>query len=162
MLSENLSKLMINQVNKELYSSYLYLSIANFYAEKGLKGFSSWFKKQAEEEKEHAEKFIEYLHDNNEHVEFESIEAPKNQFKDYKEPLTIQLAHEKYVTSLVNALYEQAILDKDYRSVNFLVWFINEQAEEEKTAQDLLTKFEYFSENIKDIYEFSESLKSRN
>ncbi len=162
MLSENLLKLMINQVNKELYSSYLYLSIANFYAEKGLKGFSSWFKKQAEEEKEHAEKFIEYLHDNNEHVEFESIEAPKNQFKDYKEPLTIQLAHEKYVTSLVNALYEQAILDKDYRSVNFLVWFINEQAEEEKTAQDLLTKFEYFSENIKDIYEFSESLKSRN
>ena len=162
MLSEYLLKLMINQVNKELYSSYLYLSIANFYAEKGLKGFSSWFKKQAEEEKEHAEKFIEYLHDNNEHVEFESIEAPKNQFKDYKEPLTIQLAHEKYVTSLVNALYEQAILDKDYRSVNFLVWFINEQAEEEKTAQDLLTKFEYFSENIKDIYEFSESLKSRN
>ena len=162
MLSENLLKLMINQVNKELYSSYLYLSIANFYAEKGLKGFSSWIKKQAEEEKEHAEKFIEYLHDNNEHVEFESIEAPKNQFKDYKEPLTIQLAHEKYVTSLVNALYEQAILDKDYRSVNFLVWFINEQAEEEKTAQDLLTKFEYFSENIKDIYEFSESLKSRN
>ena len=161
MLSENLSKLMINQVNKELYSSYLYLSIANFYEEKGLKGFSNWFKKQAEEEKEHAEKFIEYLHDNNEHVTFESIEAPKNEFKDYKEPLSIQIAHEKYVTSLINALYRQALDDNDYRSLNFLNWFINEQAEEEKTAQDLLTTFEYFSQNIKDIYEFNELLGSR-
>lgn len=161
MLSENLSKLMINQINKELYSSYLYLSIANFYEEKGLKGFSNWFKKQAEEEKEHAEKFIEYLHDNNEHVTFESIEAPKNEFKDYKEPLSIQIAHEKYVTSLINALYRQALDDNDYRSLNFLNWFINEQAEEEKTAQDLLTTFEYFSQNIKDIYEFNELLGSR-
>ncbi len=161
MLSENLSKLMINQINKELYSSYLYLSIANFYEEKGLKGFSNWFKKQAEEEKEHAEKFIEYLHDNNEHVTFESIEAPKNEFKDYKEPLSIQIAHEKYVTSLINALYRQALDDNDYRSLNFLNWFINEQAEEEKTAQDLLTTFEYFSQNIKDIYEFNECLGSR-
>ncbi len=161
MLSENLSKLMINQVNKELYSSYLYLSIANYYEEKGLKGFSTWFKKQALEEKEHADKFVEYLHNNNEHVTYDSIEAPKNEFKDFKEPLSIQIAHEKYVTSLINALYEQAIEDKDYRSINFLNWFINEQAEEEKTAQDLLTTFEYFSENIKDIFEFSERLGNR-
>ncbi len=161
MLSEKLSKLMVDQVNKELYSSYLYLSIANYYEEKGLKGFAHWFKKQAQEESEHAEKFIEYLHDNNEHVTLTTIEGPKTEFADTKEPLSIQLAHEKYVTGLINVLYKEAIESNDYRSINFLNWFINEQAEEEKTAQELLEEYELFAVDKKSVYEMSEKVGSR-
>ena len=158
MLNKKVAELMVNQVNKELYSSYLYLTISNYYAEEGLNGFASWFKKQAAEESEHADKFMEYLHDNDEKVVLETIEAYKGKFKDYKEPLTLQLSHEKYVTSLINDIYTAAIEAKDYRSLNFLNWFIAEQAEEEKTAQDLLKEFELFAIDSKSVFEFSEKL----
>ena len=158
MLNKKVAELMVNQVNKELYSSYLYLAISNYYAEEGLNGFASWFKKQAAEESEHADKFMEYLHDNDEKVVLETIEAYKGKFKDYKEPLTLQLSHEEYVTSLINDIYTAAIEAKDYRSLNFLNWFITEQAEEEKTAQDLLKEFELFAIDSKSVFEFSEKL----
>lgn len=158
MLNKKVAELMVNQVNKELYSSYLYLAISNYYAEEGLNGFASWFKKQAAEESEHADKFMEYLHDNDEKVVLETIEAYTGKFKDYKEPLTLQLSHEKYVTSLINDIYTAAIEAKDYRSLNFLNWFITEQAEEEKTAQDLLKEFELFAIDSKSVFEFSEKL----
>lgn len=158
MLNKKVAELMVNQVNKELYSSYLYLAISNYYAEEGLNGFASWFKKQAAEESEHADKFMEYLHDNDEKVVLETIEAYKGKFKDYKEPLTLQLSHEKYVTSLINDIYTATIEAKDYRSLNFLNWFITEQAEEEKTAQDLLKEFELFAIDSKSVFEFSEKL----
>ena len=158
MLNKKVAELMVNQVNKELYSSYLYLAISNYYAEEGLNGFASWFKKQAAEESEHADKFMEYLHDNDEKVVLETIEAYKGKFKDYKEPLTLQLSHEKYVTALINDIYTAAIEAKDYRSLNFLNWFITEQAEEEKTAQDLLKEFELFAIDSKGVFEFSEKL----
>ena len=158
MLNKKVAELMANQVNKELYSSYLYLAISNYYAEEGLNGFASWFKKQAAEESEHADKFMEYLHDNDEKVVLETIEAYKGKFKDYKEPLTLQLSYEKYVTSLINDIYTAAIEAKDYRSLNFLNWFITEQAEEEKTAQDLLKEFELFAIDSKSVFEFSEKL----
>ena len=158
MLNKKVAELMVNQVNKELHSSYLYLAISNYYAEEGLNGFASWFKKQAAEESEHADKFMEYLHDNDEKVILETIEAYKGKFKDYKEPLTLQLSHEKYVTSLINDIYTAAIEAKDYRSLNFLNWFITEQAEEEKTAQDLLKEFELFAIDSKGVFEFSEKL----
>ena len=87
MLNKKVAELMVNQVNKELYSSYLYLAIANYYAEEGLNGFASWFKKQAAEESEHADKFMEYLHDNDEKVALETIEAYKASFKDFGEKL---------------------------------------------------------------------------
>lgn len=161
MLNKKVAELMVNQVNKELYSSYLYLAIANYYAEEGLNGFASWFKKQAAEESEHADKFMEYLHDNDERVTIETIEAYKASFKDFKEPLTLQLSHEKYVTSLINDIYAAAIEAKDYRSVNFLNWFITEQAEEEKTAADLLKEFELFAVDSKGVYELSEKLGAR-
>lgn len=158
MFNKKVAELMVNQVNKELYSSYLYLAISNYYAEEGLNGFASWFKKQAAEESEHVDKFMEYLHDNDEKVVLKTIEAYKGKFKDYKEPLTLQLSHEKYVTSLINDIYTAAIEAKDYRSLNFLNWFITEQAEEEKTAQDLLKEFELFAIDSKSVFEFSEKL----
>ncbi len=82
MLEKKVVDLINVQINKEMYSSYLYLNISNYYAEKGLNGFASWFNKQAKEELEHALKFINYLHDEDEKVVLEAIEAPKHEFKD--------------------------------------------------------------------------------
>ena len=161
MLDKKVAKLMVNQINKELYSSYLYLVISNYYAEEGLNGFATWFKKQAEEESEHADKFMEYLHDNDEKATLETIDVYKADFKTFKDPLVLQLNHEKYVTSLINDIYAAAIEAKDYRSVNFLNWFITEQAEEEKTAQDLLKEFELFAIDTKGVFELSEKLGTR-
>lgn len=161
MLNEQLSRLMVEQVNKELYSAYLYLSMSNFYDEKGLKGIAFWFKKQAEEEYEHAIKFMNYLHDQNEKVTLPAIEAPKGEFSDLKEPLILQLNHERFVTASINNIYKVATENNDYRSLKFLDWFIEEQAEEERVAQDLLEEFEHVSVDSRGIFEFSERAGAR-
>lgn len=161
MLSENLQNAFNNQINAEIYSAYLYYAIANYYEEKGLKGFASWFKLQAKEELEHADKFANYLHDQNVKVILKEIPKPKTEFVDFKEPLTIQLAHEKKVTSSIFNLYSISKEEKDYFAESFIKAFVDEQFEEEKTAQDLLTKYEIFCLNSKDIYEFSEKLGQR-
>ena len=161
MLNEQIKDLINNQINKEMYSAYLYLNISNYYAEKGLNGFSSWFKAQANEELEHAMKFIDYLHGENESVCLEPIEAPKHEFKDFKEPLVLQLNHEKYVTSLINNIYRVTLEVHDYRTTNFLNWFINEQTEEERNSQDLLTQFELFAVDSKSVYQLDQKLSER-
>ncbi len=161
MLNQKVKDLINDQINKEMYSSYLYLNVGNYYAEQGLNGFSSWFRKQANEELEHAVKFIDYLHDQNENVQLLSIESPKHQFKDAKEPLVLTLEHEQYVTSLINGIYQAALDAHDYRTTHFLDWFIGEQTEEEKTAQDLLNKYDHFVTNAKALYQLDLELSKR-
>lgn len=161
MLNKKVATLINEQINKEMYSAYLYLNISNYYAEKGLNGFASWFKKQAEEELEHAEKFIDYLHDEGEHVSLLAIDAPKHEFKNYKEPLELTLEHEKYVTSLINAIYKATLEAEDYRTTCFLNWFIDEQREEEKNANELLTKFEIFATDAKAVHHLDAQLAAR-
>ncbi len=161
MLNNKVSSLINEQINKEMYSAYLYLNISNYYAEKGLNGFASWFRKQADEELEHAMKFVNYLHDEEEHVSLLAIEAPKHEFKDYKEPLELTLSHEKYVTSLINKIYKATLEVEDYRTTCFLNWFINEQREEEKNAHELLTKFEYLVTDAKALHQLDDQLATR-
>lgn len=161
MLNERVTKLINEQINKEMYSSYLYLNISNYYAEKGLVGFSSWFRKQAQEELEHAMKFIDYLYDEGEKVELTDIEAPKHEFKNNKEPLELTLHHEEYVTSLINNIYKTTLEVADYRTTSFLTWFIDEQREEEKNAKDLLNKFEIFAVDSKAVHQLDEQLAAR-
>lgn len=161
MLEKEIKTLMNEQINKEMYSSYLYLNIANFYSEKNLDGFAKWFRKQAAEELEHAMKFIDYMHEQGETVTLDTIEAPKHEFHDYKEPLMLQFEHEKYVTSLIYKIYAASLQANDYRTTLFLNWFVTEQQEEEKHSQDLIAKFELFAIDSKGVYlldkELSES-----
>lgn len=161
MLDKKIIDLCNHQINKELYSAYLYLSIANYYAEKNLEGFAHWFTLQAKEEYEHAEKFMNYVHDNGSEVILGSIEAPKNDYNDPIEPLKVTVEHEKYVTDLINEIVKVAHELCDYRTLNFLSWFINEQAEEEKTANDLLARYEIFVNDKKNLYLFDQEMKSR-
>ena len=108
MLDEKLVELLNDQVNKEFYSAYLYLSMANYYNEEGLSGFGNWFTIQAQEERDHAMLFLEYLQNNGAHVELKTVEAPKKQFKEFKDPLNESLKHERYVTASIHNIYAAA------------------------------------------------------
>ena len=161
MLSKKIEKLLVDQVNAELYSGYLYLHMADFYAEKGLMGFASWFKKQAEEEVEHGLKIRDYLHQENSVLPLAPIAAPEGDFKELKEPLLLQLAHEKKVTALINVIYKAAREEGDYRTERFLDWFIDEQVEEEENALALIEKFELLGKEGQGLYLLDKELGKR-
>ena len=161
MLSEKMISLMNEQINKEFYSAYLYFSFANFYESKGLMGFASWFKNQAKEEQAHGMMFYQFLQDNDSSVSLKEISAPNPKFENLEEALVASLNHEKYVTASINKIYAQAIEEKDYRSVEFLTWFIKEQAEEEASAQALITKMQLFGSSCEGLYMLNAELGQR-
>jgi ferritin len=146
-MDKKVTKLLNQQINKEMYSAYLYLDIANFYADKGLDGFRNWFEKQAEEEMEHGMKILHYLQDNGVAIELEAIDKPNEKYVELIDPLNKAVEHEAYVTSLIHAIYEAAAKAKDYRTMQFLQWFIEEQCEEEKDAGDLVKMYENFAKD---------------
>ena len=113
-----------DQINKELYSAYLYLDIANYYAAKGLDGFSNWYEIQAREEQDHAMLFYHYLQNNSQAVTLKAIDKPDKTFTGLVEPLRAALAHEQYVTSPINTIYAAAHSVNDFRTVQFLDWFV--------------------------------------
>ena len=146
MLHKNVVKLLNEQVNKELFSAYLYLDMANYYAKEGLNGFENWFKIQAMEERDHAMLFRQYLLNNGHEVKFTAIADPSRDYKNHKEPLTGALEHEHYVTDSIHAIYTEAVAVNDYRTMQFLDWFVKEQGEEEMNAEDNIRKYELAGE----------------
>ena len=144
MLDPKVAELLNTQVNKEFYSAYLYLDFANYYKDQGLDGFANWYNIQAQEERDHAMLFIQYLQNNGEKVTLESIDKPEAVLAGFEDPLKAGLEHEQYVTSLIHAIYDAAYAQKDFRTMQFLDWFVKEQGEEEKNADDLITKFNLF------------------
>jgi ferritin len=146
-MDKKVAKLLNQQINKEMYSAYIYLDMANFYADKGLDGFRNWFERQAEEEMEHGMKILHYLQDNGVQIELEPIDKPDAKYVELVDPLNKALEHEEYVTSLIHAIYEAAEECKDYRTMQFLQWFIEEQCEEEKDAGDLVKKYNVFAKD---------------
>jgi ferritin len=160
MLNEKVAKLLNDQVNKEFFSAYLYLDIANYYANEGLDGFENWFIIQAQEERDHAMLFRQYLLNNGHAVSFSAIADPTREYKNYKEPLEAALEHEQYVTASINAIYDEAVATKDYRTQQFLDWFVMEQGEEEKNAEDNIRKYELTGEG-KGLFMFDRSLLGR-
>lgn len=161
MLTEKIAKLINEQVNKEFYSAYLYLDMSNYFTQKGLLGFAHWFEVQAKEEQTHAMKFISYLHDNGSNVELLQIAKPKATFNDLKDPLVESSAHERLVTSSIYNILEVAQMERDYRTIEFLQWFVKEQGEEEKNADDLVAQFEIFGKDYHGLYLLNQQLGSR-
>ncbi len=161
MLNKNVAKLLNDQINKEFYSSYLYLDIANYYADQSLEGFENWFFVQTQEEKDHALLFRKYLLNNGEKVTFTSIDGPNQKYNDFREPLVASFEHEQFITASINEIYEEAYKNKDFRTMQFLDWFIKEQGEEEKNADDNIKKFDLFGSDSKGLYMLDSELKSR-
>lgn len=161
MLNPEVSKLLNEQVNKEFYSAYLYMDMANYYADQSLNGFEHWFIVQMQEERDHALLFRQYLLNNGEQVTLTQIAAPESGYKNFREPLTQALEHEQFVTASINAIYEAAYKNKDFRTMQFLDWFIKEQGEEEKNADDNIKRYDLFGLDPKGLYMLDNELKAR-
>ena len=161
MLSKKVVELLNDQVNKEFYSAYLYLDMSNYYKNEGLDGFANWYKVQAQEERDHAVLFMDYMQQNGEAVVLEAIAKPDKEYKAFIDPLQESAKHERYVTGLIHNIYGAAYEEKDFRTMQFLDWFVKEQAEEEDTADDLIKKFQLFGSDSKGLYMLDNELASR-
>ncbi len=161
MIDKKIAELINEQVNKELYSAYLYLDFANYYESEGLDGFAHWYQVQAQEERDHAMMMRRYLIDNGVRVTFDAIVKPDKVAKKHDDPLAFGYEHEQYVTSLINNIYAEAFKLHDFKTMQFLDWFIKEQGEEEKNAEDMLRKFELFGHDAKGLYALNQELGAR-
>jgi ferritin len=161
MLNEKVRELLNTQINKELYSAYLYLDFSNYFEERGLDGFANWYYIQAQEERDHAMLFYKYLQNNNEKVTLEAIAKPDKVLDSDMNVLKAGLEHEILVTSLINNIYAAAYEVKDFRTMQFLDWFVKEQGEEETNANDLITKLELFGSDPKSLYMLNSELATR-
>ena len=161
MVSKKVKDLLNNQVNAEFYSAYLYLDFSNYYKDAGLDGYANWYMIQAQEERDHAMLFIQYLQQQGEAVVLEAIEKPDKKYKKFIDPLKMGAEHERVVTDLINTIYAAAYEEHDFRTMQFLDWFVKEQAEEEDNADDNVTKFELFGNDSKGLYELDAEMKTR-
>ena len=160
-MDAKVSQLLNEQINKEFYSAYLYLDMANFYSAKGLDGFANWFEIQAKEEQDHAMLMYEYMHNNDQTVTLEAIAKPDKVFAELIDPLRAALEHEQYVTASIHTIYAAAKAGDDFRAMQFLDWFVKEQGEEEKNASDLITKMELFGTDARGLYMLNQELHGR-
>ncbi len=161
MLNQKIHTLINDQINKEFYSAYLYLDISNYYYDEGLEGFGNWYKIQAQEERDHANLMMQYLQNNGAKVTLEAIAKPETNFNNFGDGLKLSYHHEKYITDSIHKIYDAAYEIKDYRTMEFLNWFVKEQGEEEKNAEDLVQKYEMFGSEIKALYMMDSELKER-
>lgn len=138
MISKTMQDAINDQINKEMYSSNLYYSMAAYFENSGLPGAASWMHVQAGEEHEHAMKFFEHLVDRGGKVVLGTIAAPETEWAGPMAAFKAVLEHEQFVTKSIHNLYALAVKEKDYPAQMMLAWFINEQVEEEKNAAEIV------------------------
>mgnify|MGYP001031144898 FL=1 len=146
MIGKTMQDAMNEQINKELFSSYLYLSMAAWFEDRNLPGFANWMRVQADEEREHAMKFYDFILERGGKVRLKAIDAPKAEWNSTLEVAEEVAAHEGKVTASIHALYELALKEKDYPAQVMLQWFISEQVEEEKNAAEIVANLKLIEE----------------
>ena len=160
-MDKKVHELLNQQINKEFYSAYLYLDFSNYFEDVGLDGFANWYKIQAQEERDHAMLFYQYLQNENQRVTLEAIDKPDKKIESHMDVLKAGLEHEKCVTSLINDIYAAAYDVRDFRTMQFLDWFVKEQGEEETNANDMITKMELFGSDPRSLYLLNQELAAR-
>ncbi len=161
MLSPKLHAAINEQINAELWSAYLYLSMSLDAENKGLKGVANWFYIQWQEEQDHARILMNYLNSRDCKVSLKPIAEVKTEWASPLEMFQETLKHEKVVTGLINNLAAIATEDKDFASSNMLVWFIDEQIEEEESARDMIFAMESVEGNKYGLYQLDKELAAR-
>ena len=161
MLSEKLKNAINEQINAELWSAYLYLSMSMDAEAKGYKGVANWFFVQWQEEQDHARIFMNYLNSRDAKVELKPIKEVPVAWNSVLEMFQETLKHEKVVTSLINNLAAIAAEDRDFASSNMLVWFIDEQIEEEENARDMIFAAESVEGDKYGMYQLDKELAAR-
>jgi len=161
MLSEKMGKAFNDQVNAELYSSYLYLSMEAYFQSLSLKGFANWMRCQAQEELFHAIKIYDHINERGGRVTLTTIESPQVEWKSPLDVFEATLAHEKKVTGLINNLVDLAMSEHDHASNSFLQWYVNEQVEEEASADDVIQKLKLMGDVPNGLFMIDRDLATR-
>ena len=162
MVSEKINEIINEQINKEFYSGYLYLSMSAHLHELGLFGFSSWLKIQAKEEVEHGLKLLDYLLERNSYVTLKQIRTPEFEFKGVLSVFQTLYEHERCITHSVMTIAKLAEEECDRKTLSFIDWFIEEQTEEEQQVKDIIKRLELFGENNAVLYLMDKELGERN
>ena len=160
-MNPRIAELLNDQINKELYSAYLYLDMANYYDSLDLDGYANYYTVQAQEERDHALLFMKYMQNNGLKVTLEAIGKPDKEFTSILDPLVAAAEHERYVTALINAIYHEAHEAHDYRTMKFLDWFVDEQMEEEDAADSMISRYKLFGSDPKGLYALDQEYAAR-
>jgi ferritin len=147
MISKKMTDALNLQINKELYSAYLYLAMSSHAQDIGLKGFANWFFIQVQEEMSHAQKIYNYVIEQNQKVVLDEIKKPPSDFKSPMDMFQKTLEHEQFVTKSINGLVALAREENDYATEIFLQWFVTEQIEEEGNDNEIIDKLRYIGDN---------------
>ena len=161
MISKTMEEALNRQINRELFSAYLYLSMSAYFEAIPLRGFAHWLRVQVREETTHAEKMYSYLIKSGGRARMAAIEEPRG---DWKSPLDVFLqvaAHEKAVTGLINNLVELSVRENDTETNAMLQWFVKEQVEEEENAGDVVAKIQMIGDTPADLIMLDHHLGKR-
>lgn len=161
MLSKKMEKALNEQINKEIYSAYLYMSMSAHSTDIGLSGFANWFMVQYHEEMEHAMKIYDYVNDQGGKVILMTIDQPPSNFRDPMDMFKKTLKHEQFVTKSINDLVDLAIKEKDHATQIFLQWFVTEQIEEEGNDNDIIAKLELAGDKGNGLFMIDKELGTR-
>ncbi len=161
MISAPIQQLLNDQIQKELYSAYFYLSMRAWFADKNLDGFANFFDVQVKEERDHAMKFYDYVIHVGGRIELQAIEAPPVEFASPLDVFEQTYKHEQFVTASIYTIVNQAIEEKDHKTNSFLQWFVDEQAEEENTAEGILRKLQMIGDNTQGLFMLDAELAKR-
>ena len=161
MISDKMAQALNTQVNREMYSAYLYMAMSAHANQTGLKGFANWFMVQYHEEMLHAMKMYEYILRQGAGVKLGAIEEPPATFDSPLDMFTKTLAHEQYITRSINDLMELAIAEKDHASQIFLEWYVTEQVEEEENDNDIIAQLKWIKDNPQGLMMLDRELAGR-
>lgn len=161
MINEKMEKAFNDQINKELYSEYLYLAMKSYFVELNLQGFVNWFDVQVQEEHAHAMGMYDYVHERGGKVELFAIDKPEVEGKTPLEVFEQVLKHEKFVTSRINALMDVAEEVKDRAALSFLDWYLKEQVEEESNVGGVLATLKLIGDDKKALLMLDKELAAR-
>lgn len=161
MISKSLTKAINIQINKELFSEYLYRAMSAWFAKENLDGFANWMEVQAQEEHFHAMKLFNYLLERGGEVELMAIEKPAKNFKSPVAAFKAALEHEQFITKSINELMDMAIKEKDHASKSFLEWYVDEQVEEESTADKIWSQLKMIGDNMHGVMMLDREMAGR-
>ena len=161
MLNKRIEEELNKQINAEIWSAYLYLSMSAYFENKNLSGFANWMRVQYQEELTHALKILDYVNERGGRVILQPVEEVKTEWRDTVEVFEDTLKHEQHVTGLINNLVNVAIEEKDHATNNMLQWFVSEQVEEEAAANEILQQLKMLQGKEEGVFMLDRELKQR-
>jgi len=161
MIKEKTLKVLNEQVNAEYYSAYLYLAMSAYADRAGFKGIANWLFVQTQEEMAHGTHIYQHILERGGTPVFADIKVPETSYANVKEVFGKVLVHERHISSLINNIASVALAENDYATYNFIMWYVNEQVEEESNADEILSKLSFIGDNSGLLYNLDSALAAR-